>query len=144
MIALAGALTGVCALPVAIKAVGELHRQHVLQSNVLSRQGNGSPEFAGAEEKLARQRTGGILGGLAPNKGEPGYLRKVPARPMTGDKRRDYEVGSLGNATSSRGILLDVLDKVPRRTVGGSGDYKRANRPGPSRKAGWGNQSFTP
>lgn len=144
MLALAGAVTGVSVLPIAIKAVGELHRHTVLQSNTLARQGNGLPEFAGEDEKLARQRAGGINGGLVPGKAPPAYLGKVPKRGAPGDGRRDYEVGGLGNATSSRGRIVDILNKVPRRTAGASSDYKNANRPVPSRLPGYGNQSYAP
>lgn len=144
MHALAGTLAGASVLPIAIKAVGEIHH-HVLQSsNVLARQGNGSPDFSGEDERLARQRTAGVRGGFAPGKAEPGYMGKVPDRKLSGDDRKDYKVGGLGNATSSRGVIDDLLDKVPRRTHGATADYKKANRPVPSRKAGWGNQSYTP
>lgn len=145
MLALTGAAAGVSVLPVAIKAVGELHRLTVLKSNnnnVLARQGNGSP--TSDDTKLARQRAGGVRGGLSDAKPSPKFLDKVPKRGAPGDGRRNYEVGGLGNATSSRGQINDVLDKVPRRTAGASADYKRANRPIPSRLPGFGNQSFGP
>eukprot|EP00174_Griffithsia_okiensis_P000473 GO255931.1.p1 GENE.GO255931.1~~GO255931.1.p1 ORF type:complete len:127 (+),score=1.85 GO255931.1:122-502(+) len=116
---------GLTALPVAAKAVGELHRQVFLQSNTLARQGMNVPDKKGEGEKLARQRSAGINGGLSGAKKDPAYLRDVPSRPMAGDKRRDYEVGSLGNATSSRGNITDILDKVPRRTLGGTQTIER-------------------
>lgn len=147
MLALTGAAAGVSVIPVAIKAVGELHRLTVLKSNsnnVLARQGAGSPTSVADDTKLARQRAGGIRGGLSQAKPSPKFLDKVPKRGAPGDNRRDYEVGGLGNATSSRGQIDDVLDKVPRRTVGANGDYKRANRPIPSRLPGYGNQSYGP
>lgn len=142
----ASAAAGISALPVAVKAVGELHRHAttVLQANTLARQGNNVPANKGEGERLARQRGAGIKGGLSPNKKDPAFLRDVPSRPTAGDTRRDYEVSGLGNATSSRGNIVDILDKVPRRTVGGSSDYKKANRPTPARKPGFDNQTYTP
>lgn len=131
------------ALPIAVKAVGELH-QHVLMSNknnILARQGYGIPDI-GEDAKLSRQRSGGISGGLTPQKKEPGFLKKVPSRGQSGDKRKDFLTSGRGNATSSRGTLQDQLSKVPRRTHGASADYKRANRPTPSRLPGFDNQSY--
>lgn len=127
-------------LPVALKAVGEAHR--VLMSDALARQGLGPVGPSGAAERSARQRAAGI-----PNPGiesnEPGYLGRVPKRPMAGDLRRDYEVGGLGNATSSRGLLEDILAKVPRK-LHGTEEYKRINRPAPKRAPGFDNQGATP
>lgn len=141
MFGLVGIVAGASAAPVAIKAVGEIHRTLVLQSNVLARQGESVPANRGEGEKVARQRASGVKGGLP--KMEPGYMSKVPVKPVTGDLRKDLEVGGLGNATSSRGILSDILDKVPRQSHG-TGEYKRINRPSPGRAPGFGNQSFTP
>lgn len=139
-----GATAGVVAvLPIAIKAVGELHN-HVLQSNknnVLARQGLGTPGSA-EDSRLSRQRAGGISGGLSPEKKEPSYLGKVPSRGLAGDLRKQYKQSLRGNATSSRGSLADQLSKVPRQTHGGSSDYKRANRPPPSRLPGFDNQAY--
>lgn len=128
-----------CALPVAIKAVGEIHRGLFLESNVLARQGLGAPENPGEGDKLARQRTGGIKGGLPQD--EPGYVKKTPTRAQAGDLRQKYRVKSLGNATSSRGNLDDVLNKVPQRTYG-TDAYKRIYRPVPTRAPGFDNQAF--
>lgn len=141
MFGLVGIVAGASVAPVAIKAVGEIHRGLVLQSNVLARQGVSVPAERGEGEKVARQRASGVKGGI--EKTEPDYMGKVPARPVCGDLRRDLEVGGLGNATSSRGILTDILDKVPRQSHG-TGDYKTINRPSPGRAPGFGNQSFTP
>lgn len=141
MFGLVGIVAGASAAPVAIKAVGELHRTLVLQSNVLARQGESVPAKRGEGEKLARQRAAGVKGGVVSP--EPKYMGKVPSQPVSGDLRRDYEVGGLGNATSSQGILSDILDKVPRQQHG-TGEYKRINRPQPLRAPGFGNQSFTP
>ena len=135
-----GAAAGVHLLPVAMKAFGEGHR--VLMSDALARQGLGPVGPSGDAERNARQRAAGV-----PNPGVPSdvpdYFGRVPSRPLAGDKRRDYEIGGLGNATSSRGILEDILAKVPRKTHG-LGDYKRSNRPPPSRPDGFGNQSASP
>lgn len=131
------------ALPVALKAVGELH-QHVLMSNknnVLARQGYGLPD-GGEDMRLSRQRSGGISGGLNSGKKEPGFLKKVPSRASSGDTRKKFLINNRGNATSTRGTLEDQLSKVPRRTHGASADYKRANRPTPSRLPGFDNQSY--
>lgn len=141
MFGLTAVVTGASALPVAIKAVGEAHRALVLQSNTLARQGVSVPANRGEGDKLARQRASGVSGGITAD--DPQYIGKVPKRDVAGDLRKDYEVGGLGNATSSRGNLVDILDKVPRKTHG-NGQYKRINRPVPTRAAGFGNQSFTP
>ena len=134
------AATGVPLLPVALKALGEGHR--VLMSDALARQGLGPVGPSGGAERNARQRAAGV-----PNPGVssdvPDYFDRVPNRPVAGDKRRDYEVGGLGDATSSKGILEDILDKVPRKTYG-LGDYKRINRPYPKRPEGFDNQGATP
>lgn len=141
MFSLPLALTGASAVPVALKAVGELHRTTVLQSNTLARQGESVPEKRGEGEKLARQRAAGVSGGVKPDK--PSWLGKVPSRSVTGDLRKSYEVGGLGDATSSKGNITDILDKVPTQTAG-TDEYKRISRPPPSRAPGFGNQSFTP
>lgn len=136
----AGAAAVVPLLPVALKAVGEVHR--VLMSDALARQGLGPVGPAGALERSARQRAAGVpRPGIASS--EPNYLDRVPKRPVAGDKRREYEVGGLGNATSSRGLLDDVLAKVPRK-LNGTAEYKRINRPNPSRAPGFDNQGATP
>lgn len=141
MFGLAAVASGACAAPVFLKAAGEAHRALVLQSNVLARQGESVPENAGNGAKLARQRAAGISGGVKSK--EPGYMGKVPERKVSGDLRKDYEAGGLGNATSSQGNLTDILAKVPKQTLGDS-EYKRINRPVPSRAPGFGNQAFTP
>lgn len=133
----AGAIAGASALPVAIKAVGELHRA-VFQSE-LARQGQGIPVKRGEGERLQRQKVGGISGGVAPTK--PGYFGKVPSRPLAGDLRKEYEVGGLGDATSSRSNLEDILDKVPRK-MHGTESYKRIVRPTPTKKPGYDNQAY--
>lgn len=133
-------IAGASAIPIAMKAAGELHRITVLRSNTLARQGLSVPEEEGLGEKLARQRAGGISGGI---ESDPSWARKVPAKPLAGDLRKEYEVGGLGNATSSQGILSDILAKVPKQ-VNGTDEYKRIARPNPKRAAGFGNQSFTP
>ncbi|CAN8068075.1 unnamed protein product [Agarophyton chilense] len=133
--------TTISSLPIAIKAIGELHKATVLQSNALARQGLSTPDKRGEDERLSRQRAGGISGGFKEQ--APSWERKVPSRAVAGDIRKDYEVGGLGNATSSRGNLVDILDKVPRKTHG-NGDYKKINRPQPRRLPGFGNQSFGP
>lgn len=132
--------SGIGATPVLIKAAGELHRTY-LESNVLARQGQGTPADKGEDAKLARQRASGIKGGIQSK--EPQYMGKVPGKKMTGDLRKDYEIGGLGNATSSRGILEDILSKVPRQTLG-TDEYKKIARPQPKKAGGYGNQSFTP
>lgn len=142
MFAVPASLAGAAVIPVAVKAVGELHRLTVLQSNVLSRQGNGVPKEKGEGEKLARQRASGVKGGIPSS--EPQYMGSVPNRKVTGDLRKDYQVGGLGNATSSRGNITDILEKVPQQILGGTADYKRAARPVPARRPGFGNQSYTP
>lgn len=121
--------------------MGELHRITVLQSNTLARQGLSVPDKKGEDSRLSRQRAGGISGGLP--KKEPSWVGKVPSKPVKGDLRKDYEIGGLGNATSSKGNLVDILDKVPRKTAG-TADYKNINRPQPKRLPGFGNQSFSP
>lgn len=141
MFALTAIATTSLATPVLLKAAGELHHTLVLQSNILARQGAGIPELRGEGEKLAGQRAGGIKGGIPSS--EPGYMRKVPSKKVAGDLRGDYMLGRLGNATSSRGNITDVLSKVPRR-VHGTEDYKKINRPTPRRLAGYGNQSYAP
>ena len=143
MISLPIMAAGASVAPVAIKAVGEMHRHIVLQSNTLARQGNGTPTLQGLEDTLERQRAAGIRGGLTNDKDPPAYMDKVPNRPITGDSRKEYVVGK-GNATSSRGRMADILSKVPKRTVGGSADYKKSNKSTPKRAGGFGNQSFTP
>lgn len=130
------ATSALVALPVAVKAAGELHR-HVLASDALARQGVGPVPLPGAAKRAERNRAAGIPGGLADQ--EPAYLGRVPNRPVTGDLRKDYEVGRLGDATSSKGVLSDILAKVPRKTHG-SGDYKKINRPDPRRLPGFDNQ----
>lgn len=144
------AASGIPLIPVAAKAVGEVHRQLVLQSNgnnTLARQGNGTPSLPGIADTVERQRAGGISsvppGSTKGGAAKAGYLGKVPSKPLAGDDREHYKTG-LGNATSSRGRIVDILSKVPKRTVGGSADYKKANRATPSRAGGFGNQSFTP
>jgi hypothetical protein len=137
MFAVATAAFGVSALPVAAKAIGELHRA-VFQSNVLARQGMSVPQEAGAGERLARQRAGGIKGGTDGD--DPQYMSKVPRKALAGDTRKQHLV-TRGSATSSKGILDDILAKVPRK-ANGTGDYQRAIRPVPTRAAGYGNQSY--
>lgn len=135
---------GATALPVAAKAFGELHRT-VLQSNgnnTLARQGESFDPAEGARERNSRQRAGGITGGTCSETEEPSYMDATPKKASAGDIRRSYETKK-GSATSSKGILSDILAKVPRRTVG-TESYKRASRPAPSRQGGYGNQSFTP
>lgn len=141
MFGLAAVATGACAAPVFFKAAGEVHRALVLQSNVLARQGESVPSQSGAGERLARQRASGVSG--PERKKEPGYMGKVPENNLAGDLRKDYEVGGLGNATSSQGNIMDILAKVPRRKMG-TDQYKKINRPVPSRAPGYGNQSYTP
>jgi hypothetical protein len=135
--AAAATVMGVSAFPVAAKAIGELHRA-VFESNTLARQGLSVPKETGAGERLARQRAGGINGGTEGD--EPGYMEKVPQKSQAGDTRKKYIV-TRGSATSSKGILDDILAKVPRQS-NGTDDYKRINRPAPSRAAGYGNQSY--
>lgn len=147
MISIPLTAAGISAMPIAIKAIGELHRHTVLQSNgnnTLARQGNGTPSLPGVEDTLQRQRAAGIKGGFNPSKQPPAYMGKVPSRKLAGDDLEDYLVGGLGNATSSRGKMIDILGKVPAGTVGGSTDYKKSNRPTPRRVPGFGNQSFSP
>lgn len=139
MFALTAVATTSLATPVLLKAASELHHSMVLQSNILARQGAGLPELEGEGERLAKQRAGGIKGGIASD--EPGYMRKVPSKSVAGDTRGNFKTGGLGNATSSRGNITDILSKVPRR-VYGTEDYKRINRPTPRRLPGYGNQSY--
>jgi hypothetical protein len=134
----ASTAAGVAVVPVAAKALGELHRA-VFMSNTLARQGE-SIRDAGADERLARQRAGGIGGGEVSETDEPAYMGKLPRRAVAGDLRPSYVVKK-GSATSSKGILSDILAKVPRQ-VHGTDSYKRIARPQPSRQAGFGNQSF--
>lgn len=141
MFGLAAIASGACAAPVLFKAAGEAHRALVLRSNVLARQGESIPAEAGNGGKIARQRAAGISGGVKSK--TPGYMGKVPNNKMTGDLRKDYEVGGLGNATSSQGNIADILAKVPRQK-NGTDEYKRINRPVPRRAPGFGNQSFSP
>lgn len=141
MFALPAAVAGASAIPIAVKAVGEIHRITVLQSNTLARQGESVPAKRGEGDKIARQRAAGVRGGVKPD--GPAWLGKVPSNSVTGDLRKDYEIGGLGDATSSKGNMADILDKVPRKTHG-NGQYKKINRPTPSRAPGFGNQSFTP
>lgn len=141
MLGLAAVASGACAAPVLLKAAGEAHRALVLRSNVLARQGESVPEDAGNAAKLARQRAAGVSGGVKSK--DPAYMGKVPSRKVTGDLRKDYEAGGLGNATSSQGNLTDILSKVPRN-IHGDTEYKRINRPVPTRAPGFGNQAFTP
>lgn len=141
MFSIPAVLAGASAFPVAVKAVGELHRITVLQSNTLARQGESVPEKRGEGEKIAKQRAAGISGGT--KNADPAWLRKVPSNSVTGDLRDEYMVGGLGNATSSKGNIIDILDKVPRKTHG-TEEYKRIARPQPKRAPGFGNQSFTP
>lgn len=141
MFGLAAIASGACAAPVLFKAAGEVHRTLVLKSNVLARQGESVPTEAGAGQKLARQRAAGVSGGVKSK--EPGYMGKVPSNKVTGDLRKDYEVGGLGKATSSQGNITDILAKVPKQQHG-TDEYKRINRPVPSRAPGFGNQSFSP
>eukprot|EP00186_Timspurckia_oligopyrenoides_P003911 CAMPEP_0182448278 /NCGR_PEP_ID=MMETSP1172-20130603/25661_1 /TAXON_ID=708627 /ORGANISM="Timspurckia oligopyrenoides, Strain CCMP3278" /LENGTH=161 /DNA_ID=CAMNT_0024645081 /DNA_START=138 /DNA_END=623 /DNA_ORIENTATION=- len=153
----AGVMVGAAgAAGVAIKAFGEwqLYNSGACESaraapgsvflmsngnNVLARQGEGVPDFSGAGSKLARQRAGGIKGGVEV-KG-PAFLDKVPSRAMSGDIRGKYMAGGLGNATSSQGNLTDILAKVPKK-INGTDEYKKIARPPPSKQAGFGNQSF--
>lgn len=132
---------GGAALPVAIKAAAELHLTS-LRANTLARQGESLPGAAGARERNAKQRAGGITGGTCSETDEPSYMDAAPRKPQAGDTRADF-AQKKGAATSSKGILADILAKVPRRTVGGE-EYKRAARPSPAREGGFGNQSFTP
>lgn len=141
MFGLAAVASGACAAPVLLKAAGEAHRALVLRSNILARQGVSVPEDAGNGAKLARQRAAGVSGGVKSK--EPAYMGKVPSRKVSGDLRKDYEAGGLGNATSSQGNLTDILSKVPRKTHGDT-EYKRINRPVPTKAPGFGNQAFTP
>lgn len=141
MFAIAGVATSAVVMPIAVKAVGELHRVTVLRSNTLARQGESLPERRGEEKRLARQRAAGLKGGNEVK--PPSYMGKVPSKATKGDLRREYEIGGLGEATSSKGNIIDILSRVPRRTVG-TDDYKRIARPTPSRAPGFGNQSFTP
>lgn len=136
----AATAAGVSLAPVAIKAIGELH-QTVFLSNNLARQGQSLPKEAGALDRSARRRAAGVSDALMDDE-EPSYLKEGPSRPVAGDLRKSYEV-KRGSATSSKGILTDILAKVPRKMNGGE-DYQRIARPPPSRQAGFGNQSFTP
>jgi hypothetical protein len=131
---------GVSVFPVAAKAVSELHRTVFNLSDALARQGESVPAEKGAGERLARQRAAGVDGTI--DGGEPAYMGKVPSRATAGDKRKSYEVKK-GSALSSRGILDDILAKVPSQ-ANGTDSYKRIARPQPSRQPGFGNQSFTP
>lgn len=141
MFGLAAVATGACAAPVFFKAAGEVHRALVLRSNVLARQGESVPAEAGAGRRLAQQRASGVSG--SERRSEPGYMGKVPRKSMAGDLRKDYEVGGLGNATSSQGNITDILAKVPTQQLG-TDQYKKINRSVPSRAPGFGNQSFPP
>jgi len=150
MFAIAATSTCVPLLPVALKGLGELHRaftsdslggQRVFASDALARQGLGPVGPRGLSEKQARQRAGGISGPGIPTS-EPGYIGRVPSRNVAGDQRGDYQA-TRGNATSSRGILGDILGKVPRKTHG-SAEYKRINRPQPKRTPGFDNTSALP
>lgn len=134
-------IAGASAIPVAIKAIGEIHRITVLQSNVLARQGLSTPDELGKEERESRKRGAGFGGDIKSK--TPSYMKKVPKKAVAGDLRKKYEVGGLGNALSSRGNLTDILAKVPRK-ISGTEQYKRINRPPPKRLPGYGNQSFTP
>lgn len=113
-----------------------------MQSNNLARQGLGPPLPAEAERKDQRQRAAGIPKPGIPAE-EPGYMTRVPSRAVAGDLREEYMCGGLGNATSSRGFLDDVLQKVPRQAHGTS-EYKRINMPAPQRLPGFDNQGATP
>lgn len=114
-----------------------------MESDQLARQGLGGPLAPAAERKNQLQRAAGIGGAQFQPASEPSYFAAVPRKDVTGDLRKEYEVTGLGNATSSRGFLDDVLMKVPRQ-VHGSSEYKRINRPPPARAPGFGNQSATP
>jgi hypothetical protein len=131
---------GASALPVAAKAIGELHRA-VFMSNALARQGQSLVGSEGEIERSARQRAAGI-GGAVPESDEPSYMDNVPKKAVAGDTRGKY-VQTRGSATSSRGILSDILAKVPRR-ANGTDEYKEIARPRPSRQAGYDNQAFAP
>eukprot|EP00179_Madagascaria_erythrocladioides_P009916 CAMPEP_0198326676 /NCGR_PEP_ID=MMETSP1450-20131203/14133_1 /TAXON_ID=753684 ORGANISM="Madagascaria erythrocladiodes, Strain CCMP3234" /NCGR_SAMPLE_ID=MMETSP1450 /ASSEMBLY_ACC=CAM_ASM_001115 /LENGTH=163 /DNA_ID=CAMNT_0044030653 /DNA_START=85 /DNA_END=576 /DNA_ORIENTATION=+ len=143
----------VTAAAISAKALSELHRAAnpapplVLAANAnnnLARQGLAGPALPGANRRAESDRVGGIRGGVSKKDGEaPAYLEKVPKKEMTGDLRKDYAPGGLGDATSSKGNLSDILAKVPNRgAYGGNDDYRRANRAPPSRQGGFGNQSF--
>lgn len=138
--AAASSAVGVVALPVAAKAVGELHRA-VFLSNTLARQGESINPDAGEGDKLARQKVGGISGGKRAESDEPAYMGKTPKN-SGADLRKSYQTRK-GAATSSKGILSDILAKVPSQT-NGTDSYKRIARPQPTRAGGFGNQSFTP
>lgn len=141
MASFASAAVGVAIVPVAAKALGELHRV-AFPSNTLARQGESLSKDAGANERLARQRASGVGGGEVSESDEPSYMGKLPKRAVTGDIRRSYETRK-GAATSSKGILEDILGKVPRKS-NGTDSYQRIARPPPSQQGGFGNQSYTP
>lgn len=139
--AAATSAVGVAVVPVAAKALGELHRA-VFPSDTLARQGESLGKDSGANERLARQRASGVGGGEVSETEEPSYMGKLPKKAMAGDLRRSYQQRK-GSATSSKGILADILSKVPRQS-NGTDSYKRIARPPPSRQGGFGNQSYTP
>mmetsp|Transcript_6935 Transcript_6935/g.14354 ORF Transcript_6935/g.14354 Transcript_6935/m.14354 type:complete len:158 (-) Transcript_6935:874-1347(-) len=150
--ALVGASSAAVAgvVTVAVKAVGEweatvnpMSPVTLLRSNALARQGESVPSLEGEGSKLARQRAGGIQGGISRKLGEsPTYLDKVPAKAVGGDNRGSY-ITVKGNFTNSQGTIEDILSKVPNRgTYGATEDYRRAARPEPKRAAGYDNQSF--
>lgn len=117
------------------------------KNNLLARQGNSVPTAAGEETRRQRQRAGGLQGANESDADEPAYLGKVPQREggVAGDLRKTYEAPKgKNNATSSQGVLEDILAKVPSRDTYGTGDYARSVRPQPSNQGGYGNQSFGP
>jgi len=116
------------------------------KNNVLARQGNSVPSAPGDEARRQRQRAGGIGSANEADADEPGYLGKVPKRVgVAGDIRKNYEAPKgKNNATSSQGVLDDILAKVPSRSDYGTGDYAKSVRPQPSAQGGFGNQSYSP
>lgn len=116
------------------------------KNNVLARQGNSVPAAPGDEARRQRQRAAGLQGANEADADEPAYLGKVPQRAggVAGDLRKTYEAPKgKNNATSSQGVLEDILAKVPSRADYGTGDYARSVRPQPSAQGGFGNQSYT-